>query len=351
MPGYEVNAWSGIITTAGVPRPVLDKLNAAVNRALLQPDTKERLAQLGSEGGGGTPEAFAELIRRDSAKWAEVVRRSGAKIDRNAGSARAVSPGKEKPMKRLALFVLVVVSSMAIAQTPTRVRGDHRARGRCPVGQVARRARSQDPPRLRRRNDRENGQPGPLKGKYVGVTAISKDGKMTAVEVHAIPPQAKPGHFPWDLQPGSTMTNANLDGIAQVSGGNEITLNYQGGSQQVLVPPRRSSPSTPARAPTSSPASGSGPTRAGSRRQDRRRAPQREQRWRQAASLGLLLGVLSLSPAPPFTPKPVCAAISAFDGKTLTVDGKTQVLLGETTDIVFAAHRPALKSGRATSSG
>jgi tripartite-type tricarboxylate transporter receptor subunit TctC len=81
VPGYEVNAWSGIITTAGVPRPVLDKLNAAVNRALLQPDTRERLAQLGSEGGGGTPEAFAELIRRDSAKWAEVVRRSGAKID------------------------------------------------------------------------------------------------------------------------------------------------------------------------------------------------------------------------------------------------------------------------------
>jgi tripartite-type tricarboxylate transporter receptor subunit TctC len=81
VPGYEVNVWSGIITTAGVPRPVLDKLNAAVNRALLQPDTRERLAQLGSEGGGGTPEAFAELIRRDSAKWAEVVRRSGAKID------------------------------------------------------------------------------------------------------------------------------------------------------------------------------------------------------------------------------------------------------------------------------
>jgi len=76
-----------------------------------------------------------------------------------------------------------------------------------------------------------------LKGKYVGVTAISKAGKMTALEVHAIPPQAKPGHFPWDLQPESTMTNANLDGIAQASGGNEITLNYQGGSQKVLVPP------------------------------------------------------------------------------------------------------------------
>ena len=81
VPGYEVNAWSGIITTAGVPRPVLDKLNAAVNRAILEPKTKELLFALGSEGGGGTPEAFAELIRRDSAKWAEVIRRSGAKID------------------------------------------------------------------------------------------------------------------------------------------------------------------------------------------------------------------------------------------------------------------------------
>jgi tripartite-type tricarboxylate transporter receptor subunit TctC len=81
VPGYEVNAWSGIITTAGVPRAVLDKLNAAVNRAILEPKTKELLFTLGSEGGGGTPEAFGELIRRDSAKWAEVVKRSGAKID------------------------------------------------------------------------------------------------------------------------------------------------------------------------------------------------------------------------------------------------------------------------------
>jgi tripartite-type tricarboxylate transporter receptor subunit TctC len=79
--GYEVNAWSGIITTAGVPRPVLDKLNAAVNRAILEPKTKELLFALGSEGGGGTPEEFGALIRRDSAKWAEVIKRSGAKID------------------------------------------------------------------------------------------------------------------------------------------------------------------------------------------------------------------------------------------------------------------------------
>jgi tripartite-type tricarboxylate transporter receptor subunit TctC len=52
-----------------------------VNHAIQVPATKERLFALGSEGGGGTPEEFAALIRRDSAKWAEVIRRSGAKID------------------------------------------------------------------------------------------------------------------------------------------------------------------------------------------------------------------------------------------------------------------------------
>ena len=81
VPGYEVNAWSGGITTAGVPRPVLERLNAAVNAAIRSPETKERLFAMGSEGGGGTPEEFGALIRKDSAMWAEVVRRSGAKID------------------------------------------------------------------------------------------------------------------------------------------------------------------------------------------------------------------------------------------------------------------------------
>ena len=142
-------------------------------------------------------------------------------------------------MTRLALFVLVVVSSMAIAQTPTRVRGTITAL----EGDVLS-VKSREGQDLKIHLVSNVGVTtaktailDELKGKYVGVTAISKDGKMTAVEVHAIPPQAKPGHFSWDLQPGSTMTNANLDGIAQVSGGNEITLNYQGGSQQVLVPP------------------------------------------------------------------------------------------------------------------
>ncbi|HEY5899378.1 MAG TPA: tripartite tricarboxylate transporter substrate binding protein [Burkholderiales bacterium] len=81
VPGYEVTAWTGVIAPAGLPRPILDRLNAAVNAAVNEPVAKDRLAQFGSEGGGGTPEEYAALIRRDSAKWAEVIRRSGAKID------------------------------------------------------------------------------------------------------------------------------------------------------------------------------------------------------------------------------------------------------------------------------
>ena len=60
---------------------MVDKLNAAINRALTSPAFKERFALIGDEAAGGTPEEFGELIRKDSAKWADVVRRSGARID------------------------------------------------------------------------------------------------------------------------------------------------------------------------------------------------------------------------------------------------------------------------------
>ncbi len=81
VPGYDAGTWTGVIAPAGLPRPVLDKLNAAVNAAIRSPLFVERFASIGDEPAGGTPEEFAELIRRDSAKWADVVKRSGAKID------------------------------------------------------------------------------------------------------------------------------------------------------------------------------------------------------------------------------------------------------------------------------
>jgi tripartite-type tricarboxylate transporter receptor subunit TctC len=81
VPGYEAGTWTGVIGPAGLPRPIVDRLNAAVNVAIRSPVFVERFATIGDEPAGSTPEAFGELIRRDSAKWADVVKRSGAKID------------------------------------------------------------------------------------------------------------------------------------------------------------------------------------------------------------------------------------------------------------------------------
>jgi tripartite-type tricarboxylate transporter receptor subunit TctC len=79
--GYEAGTWSGVIAPAGLQPAVLARLNAAVNEAIRAPIFVERFASIGDEPAGGTPEDFAATIRRDSARWGEVVRRSGAKID------------------------------------------------------------------------------------------------------------------------------------------------------------------------------------------------------------------------------------------------------------------------------
>ena len=81
VPGYEAGSWTGVIAPAGLPRAVLNRLNLAVNEAIRSRPFVERFTLLGDEPAGGTPEQFAELIRTDSARWGEVIRRSGAKID------------------------------------------------------------------------------------------------------------------------------------------------------------------------------------------------------------------------------------------------------------------------------
>jgi tripartite-type tricarboxylate transporter receptor subunit TctC len=81
VPGYVAPTWTGVIAPAGVPRPIVDKLNTAINRAITSESFKEKFAKIGDEPGGGTPEDFAEVIRSDSGKWADVIKRSGAKLD------------------------------------------------------------------------------------------------------------------------------------------------------------------------------------------------------------------------------------------------------------------------------
>jgi tripartite-type tricarboxylate transporter receptor subunit TctC len=81
VPGYLAPTWTGIIAPAGVPRAIVDKLNAAINRAIMTESFREKFARIGDEPGGGTPEDFADTIRSDSAKWADVVKRAGVKLD------------------------------------------------------------------------------------------------------------------------------------------------------------------------------------------------------------------------------------------------------------------------------
>jgi tripartite-type tricarboxylate transporter receptor subunit TctC len=81
VPGFDVAAWAGVIVPAGVPKPVVARLNAEINKALAAPAVRDRLPDLGLQIAGGTPEQFREHIRREAVRWADVVKRSGAKLD------------------------------------------------------------------------------------------------------------------------------------------------------------------------------------------------------------------------------------------------------------------------------
>lgn len=82
-------------------------------------------------------------------------------------------------------------------------------------------------------------------GNYVGTTAVKQaDGNLKALEVHIFPESSRgtgEGHRPWDLQPGSTMTNANVEKVEQVAvekvQGQLLTLKYKDGEQKVFIPP------------------------------------------------------------------------------------------------------------------
>lgn len=75
------------------------------------------------------------------------------------------------------------------------------------------------------------------RGDYVGSAAMKHaDGSMVALEVHYIARTVPEGHIPWDLEPGSTMTNAAVAAMVQSAGRRELTLEYKGGSQKILVP-------------------------------------------------------------------------------------------------------------------
>jgi tripartite-type tricarboxylate transporter receptor subunit TctC len=81
VPGYEVVNWFGILAPAGTPRAIVTRVNKELNAALVSTALRERLSVQGADGVGGTPEEFGRVIRSDLAKWAKVVKASGAKVD------------------------------------------------------------------------------------------------------------------------------------------------------------------------------------------------------------------------------------------------------------------------------
>lgn len=78
---FEVPVWAGVATTAGTPKPVIDRLYREMHAVLQSPDIRERLAHLGSDIVGSTPEQFAALLREDLARWAKVIKTANVKID------------------------------------------------------------------------------------------------------------------------------------------------------------------------------------------------------------------------------------------------------------------------------
>ena len=81
VPGYETNSWGGVVVPVGTPRAIVVKLNTEINKALRSTLVKERYAAIEAEPVGGTPEEFAAFVKTETAKWADVVRKSGAKLD------------------------------------------------------------------------------------------------------------------------------------------------------------------------------------------------------------------------------------------------------------------------------
>ena len=79
VPGYEATIWLGLMAPAGTPKPIIDKLNAAVNAAVRRPDIVKLWTEQGAVPMSMTPEEFDKFLRGDIVKWAEVVKKFGDK--------------------------------------------------------------------------------------------------------------------------------------------------------------------------------------------------------------------------------------------------------------------------------
>jgi tripartite-type tricarboxylate transporter receptor subunit TctC len=81
IPGYEVLGWNGLLAPAGTPKPIVAKLNAEIVAILRSPDVTSTLKSQGVDVVAGTPEHFAAAISADIAKWAQIIKEAGIKLN------------------------------------------------------------------------------------------------------------------------------------------------------------------------------------------------------------------------------------------------------------------------------
>ncbi|MES1981952.1 MAG: hypothetical protein V4443_05685 [Pseudomonadota bacterium] len=142
------------------------------------------------------------------------------------------------------LLVSALISEAALAQTVTRIRGTITGYD---TQVMAVKTREGKDLKIKVSDDTSISSVAPMQmsdikpGSFVGVTAVKKgpDNTQQALEVHVFPEAARgtgEGHREWDLEPGSTMTNANVDATVDSNNGKELTLSYKGGQQKITVP-------------------------------------------------------------------------------------------------------------------
>lgn len=81
LQGFDVSAWDAIMVPVGTPRPIVDKLNAAIHKALADPELRSQLQQRGAEAAPSTPEELSKYITSNIPLWGDAVKRSGAAVD------------------------------------------------------------------------------------------------------------------------------------------------------------------------------------------------------------------------------------------------------------------------------
>jgi len=81
MPGFEAVTWFGFAVPTDTPRPIIDRLNVEIGKALAMPDIKQKLSAQGIDVAGGTPEQFGAYMHDEFTKWGQLVKDSGAKVE------------------------------------------------------------------------------------------------------------------------------------------------------------------------------------------------------------------------------------------------------------------------------